>query len=170
MLLQIRKLLKHRVSRIVIELGIFALLYFGVRAYMQWQLASGQMPQIQAVTLAGKHFDSTQPRKGPLLIHFWASWCPICHLEQQSIQAISQDYPTLSIAMNSGDAEEVKQFMQQQGLHFSVLNDPDGEFARRFGVTGVPVSFVVDEHNRIRFVERGYTTEWGLRLRLWLAS
>jgi len=166
----IRKLLKHRVSKIVLELGIFALLYFGVRAYMQWHLASGQMPQLQAITLSGKHFDSTQARQGPLLIQFWASWCPICHLEQKSIQAISRDYPIVSIAMNSGDAAEVQQFMQQQGLSFPVINDPDGELAKQFGVTGVPVSFVVDEHNRIRFVERGYTTEWGLRLRLWLTS
>lgn len=166
----IRKLLKHRASKIALELGIFILLYLGVRAYMQWSLVSGPLPTIQALTLAGKTFDSAQPRKGPLLIHFWASWCPICHLEQKGIQAISRDYPVISIAMNSGDAMEVEQFLQQQGLDFPVINDPQGELAKRFGVIGVPVSFVVNEHNQIRFVERGYTTEWGLRLRLWLSN
>jgi len=157
-----RKLLKHRPVKIALEIGFFVLLYLAVRTYMQWHLAS--------TTLSGKLFDSTTPRKGPLLVHFWASWCPICHLEQNSIQAISQDYPVISVAMNSGDGEAVRQFLQQQGLSFPVVNDPDGELAGRFGVTGVPVSFVVDEHNQIRFVERGYTSEWGLRLRLWLSS
>jgi len=166
----IRKLLKHRASKILLEIGIFLLLYLGVRAYMQRDLVSGPVPSIQAVTLTGNPFDITKPRKGPLLIHFWASWCPICHLEQNSIQAISRDYPVISIAMNSGDAMEVKQFLQEQGLDFPVINDPDGDIAKHFGVFGVPVSFVVNGHNQIRYVERGYTTEWGLRLRLWLSD
>lgn len=168
-LVPMRKILKQRGVRIALELGIFILLYLGVRAYMQWHLASGTVPAIHAETLAGKRFDMNQPRKGPLLIHFWATWCPICRLEQQGIQAISRDYPVISIALNSGEAAAIRKFMRQHGLDFPVINDPDGEIARRFGVTGVPVSFVVGSHNRIRFVERGYTTEWGLRLRLWLS-
>ncbi|MBI1422656.1 MAG: redoxin family protein [Gammaproteobacteria bacterium] len=165
-----RKLLKHRATKILLEIGIFLLLYFAVRAYMQWQLASGPVPAVQAVTLSGTGFDTAVPRKGPLLIHFWATWCPVCHLEQKSIDAISQDYSVMSIAMNSGEAAEVMRFLKEQGLSFPVINDPDGAIAKRFGVNGVPVSFVVDTHNQIRYVERGYTTEWGLRLRLWLSS
>ena len=168
-MLQISKLLKHRASKIVLEIGIFILLYLGVRTYMQRDLPSGPVPSIQAMTLTGSQFDIATPRKGPLLIHFWASWCPICHLEQNGIQAISRDYPVISIAMNSGDAMEVKQFLLKQGLDFPVINDPAGDIAQHFGVIGVPVSFVVDDRNQIRYVERGYTTEWGLRLRLWLS-
>lgn len=164
-----RKLLKHRGVKIALELGVFILIYFGVRSYMQWHLASGTVPVLQAKTLAGKAFDINLPRQGPLLVHFWASWCPICHLEQDGIQAISRDYPVISVAMSSGNNASVRRFMKQQGLDFPVINDPNGQIARRFGVTGVPVSFVVDANNQIRFVERGYTTEWGLRLRLWLS-
>lgn len=164
-----RKILKHRGARIVLELGLFLMLYLGVRAYMQWHLASGTLPVISAETLAGKPFDTRQARKGPLLVQFWATWCPICHLEDKSIQAISRDYPVISIALSSGDAPAVRKFMRQHGLDFPVINDPNGEIARRFGVTNVPVSFVVNSRNRIRFVERGYTTGWGLRLRLWLS-
>ena len=169
-MLPIRNLLKHRASKIALEFGIFFLLYLGVRMYMQWSLVSGTLPAIHAQTLAASTFDSAQPRKGPILIHFWATWCPICHLEQTSIQAISRDYPVISIAMNSGEAVEVEQFLKQQGLDFPVINDPQGDIAKRFGVTGVPVSFIVNDRNQIRFVERGYTTEWGLRLRLWFSS
>jgi thiol-disulfide isomerase/thioredoxin len=165
-----RNLLKRRSTKILLELTLFALIYLAVRTYMQWHLASGPAPDIRATTLTGKVFDTALPRTRPLLIHFWASWCPICHLEQQSIQAISRDYPVIGVAMNSGDALAVSQFLQQQGLSFPVINDPDGDIAKHFGVNGVPVSFVVDTRNQIRYVERGYTTEWGLRLRLWLSS
>jgi hypothetical protein len=37
-------------------------------------------------------------------------------------------------------------------------------------VKGVPLHLVVDGAGRIRFVETGYTTPWGLRARLWWAE
>lgn len=137
---------------------------------MQWNLASGTAPAMHAQTLAGETFSLASPRKGPLLIHFWATWCPVCRLEQDSIQSLSRHYRVISVAMNSGTANAVRAFMQKQGLSFPVINDPDGRIARQFGVNAVPVSFVVNPDNQIRFVERGYSTEWGLRLRLWLSG
>lgn len=165
-----RNLFKRRSLKIGLELIVFLLVYLGVRAYMQRDLASGIVPAIRAETLGGKTFDLHNPRKGPLLIHFWATWCPVCRLEQDSIQSLSKHYQVITVAMNSGDANAVRKFMKKQGLTFPVINDPDGLLARQFGVTAVPVSFVVNPGNRIRFVERGYTTEWGLRMRLWLGG
>jgi alkyl hydroperoxide reductase subunit AhpC len=72
--------------------------------------------------------------------------------------------------MQSGEAEEVISYMQQEKLQFPVINDPDGIVAQRFGVRAVPSSFVIDENNNIMFRETGFTTETGLRLRLWLAK
>lgn len=165
-----RKLFKHRGVKIILELAVFLLMYLGVRTYMQWDLASGAAPALHAETLGGKTFNLASPRKRPLLIHFWATWCPVCRLEQDSIQSLSRHYRVISVAMSSGDASAVREFMKKQGLSFPVINDPDGVIARQYGVSAVPVSFVVSPGNRIRFVERGYTTEWGLRLRLWLGG
>jgi thiol-disulfide isomerase/thioredoxin len=44
-----------------------------------------------------------------VLIHFWATWCSICRLENDNIQAISQDYRVLNIAMQSGTDTELHQ-------------------------------------------------------------
>ncbi len=60
-------------------------------------------------------------------------------------------------------------FRRAESVSFPVLNDPDGAIAAHWGVRGVPASFIVDGAGQIRFVEVGYTTEIGLRLRLWLA-
>jgi len=72
--------------------------------------------------------------------------------------------------MQSGKPEEVARHMQEQKLDFPVLNDPDGSIARAWGVHAVPASFIIGTDGRIRFVEVGYTTETGLRLRRWLAG
>jgi peroxiredoxin len=137
---------------------------------MQRDMISGTVPEFQGNLLNDETYVLLADKRRPLLIHFWASWCPMCELEQGSIQSISDDHAVITIAMQSGEAEEVIAYMQQEKLQFPVINDPDGIVARLFGVRAVPSSFVIDEDNNIVFRETGFTTETGLRLRLWLAK
>ena len=141
----------------------------GVRAYQQRDIVTGPAPALVGVLLDGKAFTLAPIAGQPQLVHFWASWCPICRAEQGSIAALAQDYPIVTVAMQSGGDNDVAQYMQKEALSFAVLNDPEGLLAAQWGVRGVPTSFIVDEAGQIRFVEVGYTTEIGLRLRLWLA-
>jgi thiol-disulfide isomerase/thioredoxin len=104
------------------------------------------------------------------VIHFWATWCPVCKLEQSNIESISKDHPVITIAMQSGNNSELSQFMREEILSFNVINDNDGLLSRKYNIKGVPVSFIVNEDNKIEFVEVGYTTELGLRMRLWWAG
>lgn len=60
--------------------------------------------------------------------------------------------------------------MREHELDFPVVNDPDGSIARAWGVHAVPASFILSPDGQIRFVEVGYTTGIGIRLRLWLAG
>jgi alkyl hydroperoxide reductase subunit AhpC len=53
---------------------------------------------------------------------------------------------------------------------FRVINDESGEISNRWGVRGVPTTFVIDGGGEIRFVESGYTTTPGLMVRRWLAG
>jgi peroxiredoxin len=74
------------------------------------------------------------------------------------------------VATTSGDAEAVRAYLAQQGLSFPTLVDEDGSVGRTWGVKGVPASFVVDADGQVAHAAVGYTTELGLRLRLWLAG
>lgn len=60
--------------------------------------------------------------------------------------------------------------MEEEGLSFPVLADEAGQLARRWRVSGVPVSFVLDGRGHIRYATVGYATWAGLTLRLWLAG
>ncbi|MCK5386592.1 MAG: redoxin family protein, partial [Gammaproteobacteria bacterium] len=97
-------------------------------------------------------------------------WCPVCKLEQSNIENIAKDHPVITIAMQSGDNKELSQFMRQEKLSFKVINDESGKLSRTYNIRGVPVSFVINKDNKIEFLEVGYTTELGLRLRLWWAG
>jgi hypothetical protein len=60
--------------------------------------------------------------------------------------------------------------MQENDLQFPVMLDESGQLASQFGLKGVPASFILSPGGEIIFVETGYTTELGLRVRMWLSS
>ena len=157
--------------RRAIELLLFVLLIAGIRAWQQRDMPSGVAPPLSGMRLDGSVYALPARPAQPVLVHFWATWCAICRVDQDSIAAIARDHPnTITVAMQSGSAAEVAQHLTAQGLHFPVVNDADGRLSAAWGVHAVPASFIIGTDGRIRFVEVGYTTGLGLRLRLWLAG
>ena len=155
----------------LINLLLFIAVIAGVRAWQQRDMVSGAAPALQGITLAGQPYTLPAHPAKPVLVHFWATWCPICRTEQDSIASLAHDDPeVITVAMQSGKPEEVAKFMREQGIDFPVVNDPQGSLSGTWGVHAVPASFIVTPDGRIRFVEVGYTTGIGLRLRLWLAG
>ena len=143
----------------------------GIRAWQQRDMVSGSAPALKGVTLDGQRFQLPVHPEQPILVHFWATWCPICRTEQDNIAAIAQRDPqVITVAMTSGLTNDVVTYMKEQGIDFPVVNDPDGSLAAAWGVHAVPASFIIASDGQIRFVEVGYSTELGLRLRLWLAG
>jgi thiol-disulfide isomerase/thioredoxin len=149
-------------------------LFVAVFALLQWwraaPLASGQAPSLAGELVAGGRADLAALRGEPVLVHFWASWCPICGLGDDEIDALARDFQVLTVAMQSGGASEVRVHLQRENLSFPTINDAYGELASRWGVQAVPASFVVDGKGVIRFATVGHTTGIGLRARLWAAA
>ena len=106
----------------------------------------------------------------PMLLYFFAEWCPVCKLQNPVIESIAEDYPVIGVAMQSGDVGKVRRYLRQRGLQIPVVNDPSGRISRSYGVDGVPAAFVIGPDGKIRYSTRGYATEAGLRGRLWLAG
>ena len=161
---------KRRWLRRAAEALVLLALMFGIRAWQQSGTASGPAPALAGELLDGKPVSLAAFAGRPVLVHFWATWCPICRAEQGSIDALARDVPVITVAMQSGDRDAVVQHLRKEELSFPVLNDPDGVIAAQWGVRAVPASFIVDGAGQIRYVEVGYTTGVGLRLRLWLSG
>lgn len=158
--------------RRLIEIALIIIVLISVRFWVQRDAVSGMAPDFQALTLKGQTFSLYEEKKRPILVHFWATWCPVCKLEQSNIDNIAKDYPVITIAIKSGSNDELLTFLQDENLSFNVINDDNNNFSisHKYKVKGVPVSYIINEKNEIEFVEVGYTTELGLRLRMWWAS
>lgn len=165
-----KQLLQIRGVKLSLEIGLVMVLFFSIKLYQQRDLVSGAPPSLNATLLDGQAVSMQAYQGKPLLLHFWATWCKICKLEENGISEASKDYQVLTIAMNSGPEVEIEQYLQQHKLSFPVIVDEQGIIAKRFGVHVVPTSFVLDSSGKIAFTEVGLTSIWGLKIRLWLAQ
>ena len=159
----------HVWANIVLQLMFFLFIFLLISFWQTRNATRGAAPEFILNDIHGTPINIQQYQGKPLLLHFWATWCPVCSLEHGSLNNLSKDYQVLTIASWSGTASEVQHYMQQENLHFPVIVDNDGELAKHYGVQGVPTSFFISDSGVVEFVEQGYTTEIGFRLRLkWL--
>lgn len=141
-----------------------------LQLYLTRDAVRGLAPPLATATVAGTPFDLEAFRGAPAVVYFWATWCPVCEAEQGTIEALAADHQVITVAMQSGGDARLRWFMAKEGLSFPVIADPDGFHAGRYGVTGVPIAFVLDPQGDVQFVTRGYTTGPGLRARLFFAG
>ena len=106
----------------------------------------------------------------PLVIHFWATWCPVCKIEAPNIQKISKDHNVITIASQSGTNEDIIKYLRENNLDFTFINDKDNSYAKKFNVTVFPTTLIYDKDKNLIFSEVGYTSTLGLYLRIWWAS
>ena len=138
-----------------------------INGFLTRHAASGYAPRLPAARLNGP-----APPLGaghPVLIEFFATWCPICRLDQGVAQEIARHESVVIVATES-PAQAVRAFARAHHWQTPVILDRRGTLAHRYGARVFPIAFIVGPRGRIRFVVAGYTTEAGLMARLWLAK
>lgn len=111
-------------------------------------------------------------RGKPVILNFWASWCPPCRAEMPAMQSLYETYQEnfvlLGVNVTSQDTPaNAEAFLREYGLTFPILFDRDGKVTRRYAVTSLPTTFFIDARGIIReVVVGGPLTEASLRARL----
>ena len=149
-----------------------------VVAVTMWQ--NRGLPEGMAPPLAGVRTDGSAVKVGAgntaasgqaaQLVVFWATWCPVCRAEEGNISSVAEDWPVISVAMQSGEMAEVAKYLKEREISLPALVDPDGSIAAEWRVRGVPAHFILDPAGNIRFRVVGYATTLGLWSRLWWAQ
>ena len=128
------------------------------------------LPKLNTLLTNQELYSTLDYENKPVLIHFWATWCPTCKLESGNIQSLSQSYDVLTIAVKSGDDKKINEYLKEHDLDFKVINDQEGILSEQFLVPAFPTSFIYDKEGKLAFTEVGYTSTWGLYLRMWWAQ
>ena len=88
----------------------------------------------------------------PVVLFFWATWCPYCKALMPHLQSIKIEYGDAVdiLAIQVFDDESAQPVLDEAGYDFLLLVDGD-DVAELYGVSGTPGVFVVDTDQRIRF-------------------
>ena len=112
----------------------------------------------------GKPLSLNEFRGMPVLINFWATWCPPCVAELPALDRASDklagDVKILLISVDRGGSKKALPFLQDRSIarpHFAF--DANGALSREMAVLGLPTSFLVTADQRHCWVYQG-PREW----------
>lgn len=160
---------KRRILRWGVEIIIVVGIILLARAWISRDLIQGPAPLWEGQLLDGSPISLEDFAGQALLLHFWATWCAICRLEEGEIVRISQNHPVVTVAMQSGPAFAVQEYLSERERELNVVNDPEGRLARRYSVKAVPSTFIIDRNGQVVYRKQGFAPPLELRFRLWLA-
>ncbi len=119
-------------------------------------------PDFSLTTLSGEPFTLSGLRGTPVVLNFWATWCPPCRAELPELQAASERLAgqVAIIGVNQAEAPaEVKAFVTSLGLTFPMPLDVNADASRLYAVRSLPTTFFIDRQGIIRHIQIGPVTE-----------
>ena len=135
----------------------------GLSTFMFWPGLAAAMtppegeaaPSMSTVLLdendKGFWLESLQGR--PVLVNFWATWCPPCVAELPALdnaaKQLGDDVTVLLISVDRGGRQKALPFLQDRGITRPLMGfDPKAALSREMGVRGLPTSFLLSADQR----------------------
>ena len=108
----------------------------------------------------GKRVRLSELRGKPVIINFWATWCPSCLAEMPDLSAVQQEFGSENlrvVAVNAGeDAAHARAFLRTlDAPDFDIAMDPSLVVSDAYGVYGLSQSVFVDAAGVIRATYTG---------------
>jgi thiol-disulfide isomerase/thioredoxin len=132
------------------------------------RLKTGQaMPDFK-FKLFNRPGDATRKgMNGPYILNFWASWCPPCR----------DEFPMLADSIESGDLKmpvifvnvfdrkvDAQRFLWSLSTPVTIaIDDVRSTFARKYGISSIPQTALIDAKGRIQAIHTGGMTELTLK-------
>ena len=148
----------------LIALLIFAVANQGTNNSIDAQLARGIRPPApdSHAVLAGLGSTHTlslaQLRGKVVVINLFASWCQPCQAEapilERAQRQLARKHATVLGVTYQDTTDDAEQFMRQEHIDYPVVRDVGGAFARAYGASGIPETFVIDRHGHVAAVRR----------------
>ncbi len=128
-------------------------------------LISKTAPEFTLEKISGVSQSLVQARVGKkAILFFWATWCPHCHEELETIRQKLDGIKKQNIEIvlvNVGETkEEAKAFLNHQEISLDSFIDEDNTVAGLYGVVGIPSLFFIDEKGVIRAIEHGLSVNY----------
>lgn len=111
-----------------------------------------RLPKIPVYDSTGEQVSLQTFEGKPLVINYWASWCPPCRKEMPVLEAAQMQHSSVSfVFVNQGEEATVAQrFLKSQGVNIeNVFYDPASRLSRASGAAGLPTTLFFDATGKL---------------------
>ena len=129
---------------------LVAALLFGCTARNE---TSAAVSDFKLQDLNGKTVKLSDFKGKPVLLDFWATWCPPCRAAIPGLEKLHKNYSgkglvVLSISLDEGDWDSVKSFAAEHGITYPVLKGTE-DVSSQFQVRTIPMLVIINKEGKI---------------------
>lgn len=129
-----------------------------------------QAPDFTVLDADGNSIKLSDLMGKPIVLNFWASWCPPCKREMPDFEAVYAELGDhvhfMMVNLTNGIRETLssaQSYIAEQGYTFPVYFDTTQEAATAYSVYSIPTTFFIDANSSVVTYAQGALTEANLR-------
>ncbi len=131
--------------------------------------AADPAPDVELVDFEGNTLRLSDFAGTPVVLNFWASWCPPCVAEMPDFEAVHQDVGdrVTFIGVNFQDDPDLAAALAvETGVSYLLVRDPQGVIFGEFDGLGMPTTVFIDAAGSVREVITGQMSQGQLRAKI----
>jgi len=164
---------ENTISLILIIAVIFFLLYLkssdqSLREENVGTKLGQYAPDFETEYLNGDKFVLYELRGKPVILNFWATWCPPCIKEMPVFQKLYEENKgeLIVIGVNlQEDKETIEKFIKKINVTFPIILDKDGKIEQKYNVILKPSTYFIDKNGLIADKKLGEIKEYDIKSR-----
>lgn len=118
------------------------------------KVSGSQAADFTIKNLQGKDVTLSSFKGKPVLLNFWATWCPYCRKERAELNELYKEYSKKGLVIisvaNDGSIDKVKKYIENNPANYIVLSDQDNIVTEAYAVYALPTNFLIDRNGTIK--------------------
>jgi cytochrome c biogenesis protein CcmG, thiol:disulfide interchange protein DsbE len=114
--------------------------------------------RIELATTDGRTTTLAELGDRPMVVNFFASWCPPCRVEMPDLERVHQEVgPQVRMVGVNVDYDTTtwRSFVAQSGVTYETVYEPQQDLLRAVGGRGMPTTILVDGEGEVAYVHTG---------------